>query len=394
MIHYRSRPLNTPGLRPVGILLRVGVMRLLDRYLLKELLTALACCLGGFLIFWITFDLFSDLDEFQKAQMSLGQVAHYYLLRLPELLSVVLPVSLLLAMLYALAQHTRHHELTAIRSAGVGVWRMLTPHLLVGVVCSLVLFGANEIEFAEGMTASKQQFTSRVRSGHSGEMKNLNFANARDGRVWHIGRFVPSLREVHEVDVKWNMGAGGSRHLTASYGVWKTNAWVFTNVNEFLYQSSADVIAEPRSSMELRVPELTETPDQILAVMKVAGLTGDQAAKNAQLSLREIANYRRFFPELRAGERALLDTQWHARLASPWTCLVVVLVAIPFAAASGRRNVFVGVASSIFVVFGYFIFMRFGLALGTSGVISPPAAAWSPNLVFGLLGAVFTHKLR
>ncbi len=369
-------------------------MRLLDRYLLKELLTVLACCLGGFLIFWIAFDLFSDMDEFQKAQLRPLQVAHYYLLRLPELLSVVLPVSLLLATLYALTHHTRHHELTAIRSAGVGVWRMLMPHLLVGVACSLLLFGANETEFAEGMSASKQQFTSRVRSGHSGEMKNINFANARDGRVWHIGRFVPALREAHDVDVKWNMTAGGSRHLTATYGVWIQNAWVFTNVHEFIYQSSADVIAEPRSLPELRVPELTETPDQILAVMKVAGLTGDQAAKNAQLSLREIANYRRFFPELRAGERALLETQWHARLASPWTCLVVVLVAIPFAAASGRRNIFVGVASSIFVVFSYFIFMRFGLALGTSGIVSPLVAAWGPNLLFGVLGAVFTHRLR
>ena len=44
-------------------------MRLLDRYLLKELLTVLACCLGGFLIFWIAFDLFSDMDEFQKAEL-------------------------------------------------------------------------------------------------------------------------------------------------------------------------------------------------------------------------------------------------------------------------------------------------------------------------------------
>ncbi len=384
----------TRGLRRGGFLPTVHPMRLLDRYLLRELLPALASCLGGFLIFWIAFDLFSDMDEFQKARLSPLQVSSYYVLRLPELLSVVLPVSLLLATLYALTQHTRHHELTAIRSAGVGVWRMLLPHLLVGVFCSVVLLVANETEFAEGMTASKQHFAHRMRSGTAGDIKNINFANARDGRVWHIGRFAPLTREVHDVDIKWKLAEGGSRHLTASHGVWRRNAWVFTNVNEFIYQSAADAIAEPRSVPELRVEELRETPDQILAVLKVSGLTGSQAAKSAELSLREIANYRRFFPELRAGERALLETQWQARLASPWTCLVVVLVAIPFAAASGRRNVFVGVASSVFVVFSYFILMRFGLALGTAGVVPPPAAAWGPNLLFGALGAVFTHRLR
>ena len=35
-------------------------MRLLDRYLFRELLTPLAYCLGGFLIFWMSYDLFSD----------------------------------------------------------------------------------------------------------------------------------------------------------------------------------------------------------------------------------------------------------------------------------------------------------------------------------------------
>ena len=36
-------------------------MRLLDRYLLRELLVPLGYCLGGFLVFWITFDVFSEL---------------------------------------------------------------------------------------------------------------------------------------------------------------------------------------------------------------------------------------------------------------------------------------------------------------------------------------------
>ena len=35
-------------------------MRLLDRYLLRELLVPLGYCLGGFLIFWISFDLDAD----------------------------------------------------------------------------------------------------------------------------------------------------------------------------------------------------------------------------------------------------------------------------------------------------------------------------------------------
>jgi lipopolysaccharide export LptBFGC system permease protein LptF len=41
-------------------------MRLLDRYFLRELLIPLGYCLGGFLVFWIAFDVFARLNDFQK----------------------------------------------------------------------------------------------------------------------------------------------------------------------------------------------------------------------------------------------------------------------------------------------------------------------------------------
>ena len=95
-----------------------------------------------------------------------------------------------------------------------------------------------------------------------------------------------------------------------------------------------------------------------------------------------------------APTRALVETQLYGRLAAPWTCLVVVLIALPFGASVGRRNVFVGVASSIFICFTYFILMRFGLALGTGHKLLPWVAAWFPNLFFSAIGIWLTHRAR
>ena len=99
--------------------------------------------------------------------------------------------------------------------------------------------------------------------------------------------------------------------------------------------------------------------------------------------------------ELNRRDRDLLETQFHARLAQPWTCLVVALVALPFGASTNsRRNVLVGVASSIFIVFVYFILLRLGLALGTGGYIPPWLAAWVPNAFFAALGLWLTWKVK
>ncbi len=87
----------------------------------------------------------------------------------------------------------------------------------------------------------------------------------------------------------------------------------------------------------------------------------------------------RLHPQLAPADYTWLHTKLHGRLAAPWTCLVVVVIAIPFGAASGRRNVFFGVAGSVFICFAYFILLQLGLALGTGGYLPPWVAAWFPT---------------
>src|SRR5262245_21316873 len=99
-------------------------MRLLDRYLLRELLAPLGYCLGGFVLFWVSFDLLSEISEFQEANVTAAEIAWYYILRVPELLVTVMPIALLLALLYALTNHARHNELTAMRAAGISLERL------------------------------------------------------------------------------------------------------------------------------------------------------------------------------------------------------------------------------------------------------------------------------
>ena len=120
-------------------------MRLLDRYLLRELIVPLGYCLGGFLIFWISFDLFSEMDDFLARRLTFRDVVEYYLVMVPEFMVTVTPVALLLALLYALTNHARHHELTAIRAAGIGMWRISLPYIGVGILLSGALFALNEL---------------------------------------------------------------------------------------------------------------------------------------------------------------------------------------------------------------------------------------------------------
>ncbi len=375
-------------------------MRLLDRYLLRELLVPLVYCLCGFLLFWISSDLFVNLGGFQRKGMLARDIAEYYLVILPEFLVLVLPIGLLLALLYALTNHARHQEITAIRAAGVSLWRLSLPYLGVGLLASLALFAINEYwvptSDVRARAIQKRHQPRDPTAPAPNEYRGLGFDNTRDGRKWVIG--VYNLRTGEMIEPKvypirpdkskpWELRADRAQRID---GVW-------TFYNARAYKEAADANAPPVPTFQtnvLAVPEFTETPEEISSEIKISESRMLRAARRADVPIRDLVNYLRLHPFLSGPDRAWLYTKLEGRLAAPWTCLVVVLIAIPFGVAGGRRNVFVGVASSIVICFVYFVLLQLGLALGTSGRVAPWLAAWFPNLSFGFTGLWLTAQVR
>ena len=376
-------------------------MRLLDRYFLKELIVPLCYCLGGFLIFWLTFDLFGELGDLLKAKLSAGEIAQFYLQKMPELLVVVIPVALLLAMLYTLTNHSRHNELIAARAAGVGMWRLTVVYLAVGTVFSFVLLFVNEVWAASGsMSLDQLQQRHSVNAGQSGGEHWTGPTHIEDrgaDQSWDIENYNLLTTEMVRPRITWTIDENVTVKMVAKSGVHTNGVWTFTDITAFRSdpRRTDSGMLQITNSPILGVRELTLTPQQIQSERKISPLLNRaKLAKEAQVSLREISDYLRLHPDLPPENQAKLDTQYHGRLAWPLTCVVVVLIAIPFGGGSGRRNAYVGVASSIVICFAYFILMRIGLALGTGGRLSPWLAAWLPNLLFGGGASILIARMR
>jgi len=374
-------------------------MRLLDRYLLRELLLPLAYCLGGFLISFIAFDLFNSIADLQRANLSPGDILKYYAHRTPEFLvtSYVMPMSLLLALLYALTTHARHHELTAMRAAAIPLWRITLPYFAVGLVFSAVVFFLNEKLVPDGIEAA-HRLKSRRADDQSKEAqkvwkRSVFFINPVADRRWTIGAFHLQQNFMWHPQIDWRREDGTLMRVTAERARWFQRQWVFTNVMQ--YEFATDLGAPSITKLDsLIVPGLTETPRVIKSEIKISGLDSLRSLRKTQLTSAEILDYLRLHPQLERKKRDSLQTMLHSRLAAPWICFVVVLIAVPFGALPGRRNVFVGVASSISICFVFFVMKDLALALGSGGYVPPWIAAWTPNALFALTGLVLMWRVR
>jgi lipopolysaccharide export system permease protein len=373
-------------------------MRLLDRYLFRELLAPLAFCLGGFLIFWISYDLFSELEEMQERKLHLPDVLAYSLAMTPGFLVMILPIVLLLALLYTLTNHARHNEITAMRAAGIGLWRICVPYFIVGLAASLAMFALNEYCVPRSTDWANHILTRYVQKSNDpdaqNEFHNFGFTNARGHRSWFIGEYRAKTTEMLKPQVNWILPDNSSHRLYADRAVRTNGVWVFFDVKEFEQPGGTVSFVPSLQTNVLAMPEFDETPAEIEGEIKIGASLGLDASRRADISLKDIYDYLRLHPGLPRADSSRLFTKFYGRLAAPWTCLVVVLIAIPFGSASGRRNLFVGVAGSIFICFSYFVIEKVSLALGTGGDLPAWLAACLPNLIFGAVGLFLMARTR
>jgi len=375
-------------------------MRLLDRYLFRELLTPLAFCLGGLLILGNCFSLFGELDDFQREKLRLLDVIEYTVAITPEFLVMVLPITLLLAMLYTLTNHTRYNEITAMRAAGISLWRICAPYFVAGCALSVALFGLNEFVVPRSIEWAEHITTRYVADPNGGNTKtifpNFGFSNARSHRAWFMSEYRLKTHEMVKPIVSWPLADGSIQILHADRASRTNGVWTFYNAAEY---SRADAKAPLVPMFEtnvtaLAMPDFDETPRQIQSEIKISSYQSIRNARRTDIPLADILAYLQLHPDKPRKDLNWLYTKFQGRLALPWTCLVVVLVAIPFGVAPGRRNLFVGVAGSIFICFAYFVIQQVSMAVGSHGIMPAWVAAWLPNMAFSAIGLALMVRVR
>jgi lipopolysaccharide export system permease protein len=372
-------------------------MRLHDRYLFRELLTPLAYCLGGFLVFWISFFFFTELDHMQESKLHALDCVEYAVAMMPGFFVLALPIALLLALLYALTHHARHNEITALRAAGVSLWRLCLPYFIVGLAAAGIYFALNELVVPRCSNWADQILNRYVQTDDSTGSKTIfkgGFRNSRAHRIWQIETYDSAAKTMLHPIVSWSLPDGSWNQLMADHAIYTNSSWTFFNVQLFAQKGGQGNLIPVSFTNVMAMPDFDESPKEIARNLKFSDAEGLLKSRSADIPLVELWPYLRDNPDIPPKEKVKWLTKFDGRVAAPWTCLVVVFIAIPFSAAPGRRNLFFGVAGSIFICFAFFILQQVGLAFGMNGYLPPWLAAWLPNLFFAALGIFLTLRIR
>ncbi len=360
-------------------------MKILTKYLLRNLLFPLFYCFLGFVLIFVIDDLFDNFSDFLESGIRPEEMLYYYSQLLPSVVMLTLPVCLLLAMLYSLSQLTRHSEITAMRAGGVSIYRIVLPYIGVGLVATLCSAWINE-QVAPDAAWRAEQFLDYQRSGRDAAVYRVrNLAMKDRNHDWMIRTFDTRDHSMSKVVLRENLGEErGSIKYQAEKMLWMDGRWWFMDLTVQRYRDNGDLAGPPEFILQKEMRDLHETPQTFMTEIK----------EPQYLSSREMLRYLDAKKGLSEETRLRLRVDFHSRLATPFTCLIVTLIGVPIGSHTGRRGAFAGIMLALSLFFGFYILQLVAQGLGKQDIIPAWLGGWLPIILFGLASPVWLYRMR
>jgi LPS export ABC transporter permease LptF/LPS export ABC transporter permease LptG len=358
---------------------------LLDDLVLRDFAVNLALILSTFLILLLVFTLFELLGDILRNQVSPVVVAEYLLNVSPYFLYNIMPLSILLAVLVTLGVMQRSNEITAIKATGISIYRIVVPLMVAACLLAGGLFFSDQFYLPytnkrqdalrnEIKGKPPQTYLNPDRKWIFGQHNSIYYYQLFDSDRNEFGRlavfqFDPATFQL-------------TRRIYSARAHWENSLqrWVCTQGWERAPRGSA--IDEYRTFDVSTFPALSEPPAYFKKEVK----------QSSEMNYEELRRYIRDLQE--SGFDVLrLKVQLQKKLAFPIIALVMSILAIPFALSAGKRGTVAGVAIAVGIAVVYWTVSGLFEAMGNISQLPPLLAAWSPDLIFGLVGGYLLLKV-
>jgi LPS export ABC transporter permease LptF/LPS export ABC transporter permease LptG len=358
---------------------------LLDDYILRDFFVYLGMIVATFLVLLLVFTLFELLGDILRNQTPAFVVAEYLLNVTPYLLYSVAPLMMLLAVLITFGLMNRSNEITAIKATGTSIYRIFTPVLAAAAVLAGGLFLADQFYLPH--TNKRQEALHNEIKGKPPQ------TYLRPDRRWIFGQ--------HN-DIYYYQFFDADRNQFANLSIFQIDPADFTiaqqihadrahwadNLNRWIYEQGwqrslhGAAITTYRTFDVSTFPQISEPPSYFKKEVK----------QYSEMNYEELHRYIRDLQQS-GFDVVRLRVQLNKKLSYPLITFIMAVLAIPFSMSAAKKGAVTGVAVAVGIAVVYTVVSRLFEAMGDISQLPPALAAWSPDLIFALLGSYLVLKI-
>lgn len=329
------------------------------------------------------------LDLMVNQNLPLSSVLVFMGLALPFTLSFTIPWALLSALLLTFGRLSADNELLALQTAGVSLFRLCLPALLLAGVLSGFCMWLN----VDVNPKARQRMLDEISNLATKDplvlfREDEVISTFADRRISIGAKEGDTMKNVVIFEV--DRDGAPSRMISAK------DAKVSRDPKTFDFQIFMRNVrieerdkASPFDLSKIRNGILIGEITYPLSVQKVL-LMGD---RKRTLSGKTFAELREFIASGSDGNPLPARVEFHRRFSLSFACLAFAFVGIPLGITAHRKETSVGVALSLILAFGYLLFITLGRIFADTPIAQPILLMWLPNLIFLGLGAVLFKRL-
>lgn len=357
--------------------------KILDYYLSKQFTLSILFGILTFVLVFVIVDLMENLDDFIDQQVPQEIIFQYYIFFLPEIIRLILPVSILLACLFTVGKLNNFNELTAIKASGISLYRFMLPFLITGFIISLLA-----IYFSGWVVPESNSKKLKIEQVYM--KKNLTFIGANiffqddENRFVNIGFYDESNQSISRAGIILISNEDPTR-LTRRFDCqrlqWDSlkQKWIGYEVSENYFTSDTTNTLVYHDAYEFN--DLKFRPEDILIKQK----------RIEEMTLTEIRQV--IAAQRKSGnDTTKLEIDYHSIISFAFANLIVILFGLPISADRRSGTVAFQFGMNLFFTFIYLAFMKISQSFGKNGLMNPILTAWFANIVF--LGFALVNLMR
>jgi len=356
---------------------------IIDRYLAREYLMLMGIGLAVTATLFIVIDLLQTLDRYLRLKPPMVYIFEHFLYRLPAALHGSLPVVTLVATIFLFMTLGRYHELTALKAAGVSLYRVSAPILGLGLAIAIGagLFQELVLPVLNERGEEVDRVKIRGEAPRHLRLRQRLWVRHGDARFYRVELLNPGTNDMYGVTVlELDRDFRLIERLDARRAHWTTMGW---ELSEGAYRAVSDDDTVQTMPFRRTALDLEEDIEDFVRIEKPVSAMGFRELKDYIAQLRAAGfEVRKYLVEL------------YSKVSFPLVNLVMVLVATPFALQSPRGGRLFGIGLAIAIMAGYLVVHYVALALARADLLPPLIAAWSANVIFMGIGVSLLLRAR
>ena len=365
-------------------------MKILRDYILKEIMSPLIGSLAVFTFVLLIGNIFKLADLMINKGVDVRDVIRLFLYLIPYILSYTIPMAILTATMVCFGRLASDNEVIAMKASGISLYKIGLPVIVLAFIISLASVYLNDRILPASHFASYRLVKGVALKNPEAYLEPGIFIKTFKGYIVRIDKI--EGKDLEGILIYQLQDKGPTRTVIAESGKFISHA----DKGLITLRLSDGSVDEPNPrDPSIFYKLLFKTYDMTLDLDENISLD-DINKKPKSMTIRELKDDIAALKASGVGSEHIKRdinrrlTEIHRKIAMAFSSFVFVLVALPLAINTKKREKSVGFAMSLIVLTFYYLLLFGGMAMSLRDIIPPIAGVWAANLIYFIIGLILT----